>query len=91
MGIASIETGLERGRSQHALACKRCGSMAQQLLDGELTASFPDFKRSKLPPVYVRSQLLVCLDCGFAELIIPGAELETLKQGATGSETKAIR
>jgi hypothetical protein len=63
------------------MACKVCGSENLQELEGELSASFPDIKRSKIPPVYVCQRVVVCLDCGFAELVIPASELELLKKG----------
>ena len=63
------------------MACKQCGGVEQQKLDGELTASFPDIERLNKPPVYVCNPLLVCLDCGFAELMVPKPELESLRNG----------
>jgi hypothetical protein len=69
------------------MACKVCASANLQELTGELSASFPDLKRANLPPVYVCKEVLVCLDCGFTELVIPAQELEQLKKGnmASGS------
>jgi hypothetical protein len=61
--------------------CKACASVNIQKLTGELSASFPDAKRANLPPVYVCEEVMVCLDCGFAELVIPAPELKRLKQG----------
>jgi hypothetical protein len=63
------------------LACKRCGSVAQQEFGGELSASFPYVKESSLQPVYICQHVFICLDCGFAELRIPSPELETLRKG----------
>jgi hypothetical protein len=67
------------------MTCKACGSKSLQELSGELTASFPDLKRSNVPPIYVCQHVLVCLDCGFAELVIPPPELEILKKAKTAS------
>jgi hypothetical protein len=67
------------------VACKMCASVNLQKLMGELSASFPDVKRAKLPPLYVCSEVVVCLDCGFTELIIPTHELERLKEGTAAS------
>jgi hypothetical protein len=61
------------------MACKVCSSANLQELTGELSASFPDVERANLPPVYVCKEVLVCLDCGFTELVIPAQELELLK------------
>jgi hypothetical protein len=62
------------------MACKICDSANLQRLTGELSASFPDLKRAILPPIYVCQEVMVCLDCGFAELFIPIPELDRLKQ-----------
>jgi hypothetical protein len=67
------------------MACKVCASANLQKLTGEMSASFPDVKRGNLPPIYVCKEVLVCLDCGFAELVIPTPELERLKKGAAAS------
>jgi hypothetical protein len=64
------------------VACKRCGSICQQEFSGELSASFPDIRDVSLRPVYVCQQVLICLDCGFAELMVPGPELERLRRGS---------
>lgn len=65
------------------MTCKACTSENLQKLDGEFTASFPDSEQVRTPPVYVAQSMLVCLDCGFAELMIPGRELELLKKAKT--------
>jgi len=62
------------------MACKACASANLQKLTGELSASSPDLKRVNLPPIYVCQDLVVCLDCGFAELVIPAPELEQFKK-----------
>lgn len=69
------------------MPCKACKSENLQRLDGELTVSPPDPKALKVAPVYVCRSVLVCLDCGFTELIIPPDELRLLKKGksAVGS------
>jgi len=68
------------------MACKACKSENLQKVDGELTASLPDLKGLKVPPVYVCQSVLVCLDCGFAELVIPSRELQSFKQGRAATD-----
>jgi len=63
------------------MPCKACKSENLQRFEGELTASIPDVKAVHLPPVYVCQSVLVCLDCGFAELVIPANELQSLRKG----------
>lgn len=67
------------------MACKMCASLNLQKLTGELSASFPDVMRANLPPLYVCKEVVVCLDCGFTELVIPAPELERLKKGKAAS------
>lgn len=62
-----------------------CASVNLQKLSGELSASFPDLDRAKLPPLYVCKEIVICLDCGFAELVIPGPELMRLQKVAAAS------
>jgi hypothetical protein len=67
------------------MACKACNSENLQRLDGELTVSLPTLKGLKVSPLYVCQRVLVCLDCGFAELVIPASELLPLKNAKAAS------
>ena len=62
------------------MTCKGCNSESVQRLDGELTASLPTLKDLHVSPLYVCQPVLVCLECGFTELVIPSNELLTLKK-----------
>ena len=64
------------------MECKSCGSEKQQYFSGELSVAFPAVEKLKQAPVYVVQKILVCLDCGYAELIVPAAELEQLRKGS---------
>jgi hypothetical protein len=88
MGTETIEKGPGRGHSERTSACKHCGSSSQQRLNGETATSFPGIKNVNEPPVYVCQQILVCLDCGFTELLIPVPELERIREGAKRSAHK---
>lgn len=67
------------------MACKACKSENLKKLDGELTVTQPDLKGLSAPPFYVCQRVLVCLDCGFAELVIPALELPALRKGQSTS------
>ncbi len=41
---------------------------------------FPGLKDIDKPVVWVFPEVVVCLDCGFAEFAIPAAELSQLEQ-----------
>lgn len=61
------------------MACKNCLSENCQVLTGELSASPRYAKDASFPPIYVCQDVVVCLECGFAELVIPTAELQQLR------------
>jgi hypothetical protein len=63
-----------------AVACKDCASERQQIFSGELTLAFPGIERVNFAPVYICADSLVCLDCGYTELVIPATKLEQLKK-----------
>jgi hypothetical protein len=69
------------------MACRVCTSQNVQETEGELTASFPGIADAPVAPVYVCQRVLVCLDCGFAELIIPTMQLDQFRKrkAASGS------
>jgi len=60
------------------MECRVCKSESLQKFDGELTASLADLK---FPPVYICQSVLVCLNCGFAELVVPASDLQLLRSG----------
>jgi hypothetical protein len=68
-------------RWEKKVPCKRCTSVAQQDFPGEVSVNYPGMQRLNLSPVYICQDVLICLDCGFTELVIPGAELERLRVG----------
>jgi hypothetical protein len=61
------------------MECKSCKSQNVRNFDAELTASSTALKGLSTSPVYICQSILVCLDCGLAELRVPGPELEQLK------------
>jgi predicted nucleic-acid-binding Zn-ribbon protein len=67
------------------MPCKKCASTHQQEFQGELTVAFPGAERLNLSPVYVCQKTLVCLDCGYTELVVPATELEKLRKGMEGA------
>jgi hypothetical protein len=73
------------------MPCKACKSENLQKFEGELTASLPGAKAVSIPPVYVCQSVLICLDCGFSELIVPTSELHALKRGKAVLDSERIR
>lgn len=63
------------------MACKSCASEKQQYFSGELSVAFLAIEKLKKGPIYIVRKVLVCLDCGYTEIVIPTAELEQLREG----------
>ena len=67
------------------MLCRGCKSNRQSSFGGEVAFHFPGLKGLNKPIVWVFPKLLVCLDCGLTEFIVPESELRVLAQGAPGS------
>jgi len=57
------------------MSCKSCQSAHQSKVNGEIALHFPGLKNLDKPIVWVFPELVVCLDCGFTEFVIPASEL----------------
>lgn len=71
------------------MPCAKCGSLRQQEFRGEHTLAFPGKDRLNIAPIYVCQKTLVCLDCGYAEVVIPAPELEKLRKGMDAASSTA--
>lgn len=67
-----METGTER------VECKLCGSKNRKKFPGEILVHFPGLKNIDKPAVFVFPELVICLECGFAEFVVQEAELRQL-------------
>jgi hypothetical protein len=65
--------------------CKSCHSENRREFNGEVAIHFPGLKGLDQPTVFVFAKLLVCLDCGFAEFVIPETELRRLAEAENGT------
>ena len=63
------------------MRCKSCGSLNQNKFSGEMGIHFFGLNNIDKPVVWVFPELIVCLDCGFAEFAVPEAELRRLTRG----------
>jgi hypothetical protein len=61
-----------------SLRCKSCGSGNQKKFIGEMGIRSPGLKGLDKPIVFVFPELIVCLDCGTAEFVVPEVELRLL-------------
>jgi hypothetical protein len=66
------------------MKCPSCGSGKQSKFTAEMAIHFPGVKNIGKPHVFVHQELLICLDCGMAEFVVPEPELRLLaKEDAT--------
>ena len=69
------------------MPCISCGSEDLGKFAGEIAIHFSGLKNINKPHVFVFPELVVCLNCGFAEFAVPETELRPLTKGrAAGAE-----
>jgi hypothetical protein len=71
------------------MACKQCSSDHQSTFNTEISIHFPGREGLDKPTVWVFPKVLACLDCGFAEFVVPKNELHALVEGLTRLQTKS--
>jgi hypothetical protein len=57
------------------VSCKSCVSENQRNLNGEIGVHIPGLKGLDKPIVWVFPKLVLCLNCGFTEFVVPATEL----------------
>ena len=60
------------------MACWSCGSSNSKKFESEISIHFPQIKDAHKRPVLVFPDLIVCLDCGEANFVVPQTELKRL-------------
>jgi hypothetical protein len=70
------------------MACKSCSSEHLQKLSSEMILHFSGLKRLDQPPIFATPEIVVCIDCGFAEFAIPETVLCQLAKDPP-SQTKS--
>ena len=61
------------------MGCKGCRSEKLKDFTSEIAIHFPGLKGLDKPIVWVFPKLLVCLDCGSVEFVLPAEQLEQLQ------------
>jgi hypothetical protein len=62
------------------MSCRICQSDNQRELGGETGIRSKGLENVGKPAVFVFPDLLVCLDCGFTEFLVPETELRQLME-----------
>jgi hypothetical protein len=60
------------------MQCKLCGAVNTSRFIAEMGIRSPGLKNIEKPIVWVFPEVIVCLDCGAAEFVVPEAELRLL-------------
>jgi len=63
------------------MLCKSCGSANQGEFSVEMNIHFSGYNGLEKPTVWVFSDVLICLNCGFAEFSVAKPELHALAKG----------
>jgi len=63
------------------MPCKSCGSENLGKFTAEIAIHFRGLKNINEPHVWVFPELVVCLNCGFAEFAVAETELRRLVKG----------
>ena len=66
--------------SSVGVRCKSCGSANQHKFIGEMGIRSPGLKNIDKSIVLIFPQLIVCLDCGTSELVVPENKLGELRR-----------
>lgn len=62
------------------MSCKSCGSVNAMKLNAEMNLHFRGHAGLDAPTVWLFPEVVVCLDCGFAEFSVPERELRDLQR-----------
>ena len=68
------------------MRCKSYGWEKTGNFTAETLIHFKGLQNIDVPPVWVFPELLVCLDCGTAQFVIPKEELPHLQRGKAAGE-----
>ena len=73
-----------------AMSCPLCGSENLSEFGSEIAIHFPGLKDLKKPHVYLCTKLVVCLDCGKAQLEVPEAQRRLLTEPGVGGDQPTV-
>jgi hypothetical protein len=65
------------------MLCRSCASPNEKKFKAEMNIHFPGSEGLVKPTVWVFPKVVVCLECGFAEFVIPETELCRLAEDTT--------
>jgi len=70
------------------MKCRGCGGSPEvQAFDSEIALHFPGFDGLNKPIVWAFPKVLICLECGFAEFLVPDDSMQTLRNPTRSPRT----
>ena len=73
------------------MRCRSCAAtLGGQTFTGEIALHFPGFDGLNKPIVWVFPRVLVCVQCGFAEFVVPEDSLKALRNPDVYSVQSAV-
>jgi hypothetical protein len=79
------ERGIVRNCCGEVVRCTFCGSDNVGKFGAEIAIHFLGLKNINKPHVYTSADLVVCLNCGTAQIAIPEPQLGQLAKGAAAA------
>jgi len=76
--MGSISPESVRWQLVNTKQCRWCGSPNLSRFAGKVAMHFPGLKNVDKPPVFVFSELSVCMACGITQFAVPAAKLNLL-------------
>jgi hypothetical protein len=74
------------------MSCRSCESDSQQEFGSEIIIHHSGLKNLHKPTVWTFPKLLIYLDCGFAECVVPADRLHLLRQdGGASTSARSVR
>jgi hypothetical protein len=61
------------------VGCKSCGAPNQNTVSAEMVIHIPGLENLDRPAVWLFPRILVCMDCGFSEFIVPEDKMHFLE------------
>ena len=65
------------------LSCSSCASTNGMEFTSEICIHFPGLKGLDKTPIFTFPELVICLDCGFAQFSLSAQELRPLRDGSS--------
>jgi hypothetical protein len=73
------------------MSCNKCASENERTFKSEMVLNFHEIENLSREPVYVCEDIVVCLNCGHAEITIPQSGLDRLTASPAKQSKAASR